>query len=184
MKKTLTAIALATALSMTSTSARADRVNQLSDERVRQAIAYAIDMDTIVETLFEGKAIVADSMIPNGGFKAEGLNAYSYDPDRARELLAAVPDMYAERFQHAVAKHQGTDHILGDYEGSFGASVRDLKNVLLAAASDPASSELDGTRTGKLDEAFDKFGKALDRARGDYDDIKESESILSEIVDG
>ena len=88
MKRTLTAIALATALSMTSTYAWADRVNQLSDERVRQAIAYAIDMDTIVETLFEGKAIVADSMIPNGGFKAEGLNAYSYDPDRARELLA------------------------------------------------------------------------------------------------
>ena len=45
-------------------------------------------METIVETLFEGKAIVADSMIPNGGFKADGLNAYSYDPDRARALLA------------------------------------------------------------------------------------------------
>lgn len=36
MKKTFTAIALATALSMTSTYAWADRVNQLSDERVRQ----------------------------------------------------------------------------------------------------------------------------------------------------
>ena len=36
MKKTFTAIALATALSMTSTNAWADRVNQLSDERVRQ----------------------------------------------------------------------------------------------------------------------------------------------------
>ncbi len=88
MNKILTAIALATALSMTSTYAWADRDNQLSDERVRQAIAYAIDMDTIVETLFEGKAIVADSMIPNGGFKAEGLERYSYDPDRARALLA------------------------------------------------------------------------------------------------
>ena len=81
-------IAVAAALSMTSTYAWADRLNQLSDERVRQAIAYAIDMDTIVETLFEGKAIVADSMIPNGGFKAEGLEMYSYDPDRARALLA------------------------------------------------------------------------------------------------
>ena len=57
-------IAVAAALSMTSTYAWADRLNQLSDERVRQAIAYAIDMDTIVETLLEGKAIVADSMIP------------------------------------------------------------------------------------------------------------------------
>ena len=33
--------------------------NPLSDSRVRQAIAYAIDMDTIQETLLEGKAIVA-----------------------------------------------------------------------------------------------------------------------------
>jgi serine protein kinase len=62
--------------------------------------------------------------------------------DEARELLAAVPSMYAERFEHAVASHQGADHILGDYEGSFGASVRDLKNVLLATAAD-LSSELE-----------------------------------------
>ncbi|NRB16360.1 MAG: peptide ABC transporter substrate-binding protein [Rhodobacteraceae bacterium] len=80
-------IALAAALQMTTTHAYADRANQLSDERVRQAIAYAIDMDTIVDTLFEGKAIVADSMIPNGGFKADGLNAYGYDPEKARALL-------------------------------------------------------------------------------------------------
>ncbi|MEC8197527.1 MAG: ABC transporter substrate-binding protein, partial [Pseudomonadota bacterium] len=80
-------MAIAAAVGMTSTFAYAERVNQLSDERVRQAIAYAIDMDTIVDTLFEGKAIVADSMIPNGSFKAEGLNAYSYDPDKARALL-------------------------------------------------------------------------------------------------
>lgn len=87
MKK-MFGMALATAVSLTSTFALADRVNQLSDERVRQAIAYAIDMDTIVETLFENKAIVADSMIPNGGFKAESLEKYAYNPDKARDLLA------------------------------------------------------------------------------------------------
>jgi len=86
MKKFL-GMALATAVSLSTTQAWADRVNQLSDERVRQAIAYAIDMDTIVETLFEGKAIVADSMIPNGGYKAEGLERYGYDPKKARALL-------------------------------------------------------------------------------------------------
>lgn len=83
-------LAIATAMSMTSNFAYADRVNQLSDERVRAAIAYAIDMDTIVETLFEGKAIVADSMIPNGPYKADGLERYAYNPDKARELLAAA----------------------------------------------------------------------------------------------
>lgn len=83
-------LAVAATMSLTSMLAWADRPNMLSDERVRQAIAYAIDMDTIVETLFEGKAIVADSMIPNGGFKAEGLDPYSYNPDKARALLAAA----------------------------------------------------------------------------------------------
>ncbi|MHA1553380.1 MAG: ABC transporter substrate-binding protein [Alphaproteobacteria bacterium] len=88
MRKMLGVAALAAALQMTASYAVADKANQLSDERVRQAIAYAIDMETIVETLFEGKAIVADSMIPNGAFKADGLNSYAYDPDKARALLA------------------------------------------------------------------------------------------------
>jgi peptide/nickel transport system substrate-binding protein len=61
--------------------------NQLSDLRVRKAIAYAIDMDTIVETIFEGMAIAADSSIPNGSFKAPGLDRHKYDPDKARQLL-------------------------------------------------------------------------------------------------
>ncbi len=61
--------------------------NPLSDYRVRQAIAYAIDMDRIAETLLEGKAIAADSLTPNGPWKTPGLNAYTYDPDMAKKLL-------------------------------------------------------------------------------------------------
>ncbi|MBT4568722.1 MAG: peptide ABC transporter substrate-binding protein [Marinovum sp.] len=71
-------------------SAQAINSEALSDPRVRQAIAYAIDMDTIVETLLEGKAIAADSMLPNGPHKPSGLNPYSYNPEKARELLAAA----------------------------------------------------------------------------------------------
>ncbi len=86
MKKTLLGVAMAAVMQFSASDALAE-ANQLSDTRVRQAIAYAIDMDTIVETLFEGKAIAADSMIPNGAFKAPGLNAYQYDPDKAKALL-------------------------------------------------------------------------------------------------
>ncbi|MCA9698958.1 MAG: serine protein kinase PrkA, partial [Myxococcales bacterium] len=45
----------------------------------------------------------------------EGLSS-----EEARELLAAVPDMYVERFNHAVVRVEGSDYPLGDYEGSFG----------------------------------------------------------------
>lgn len=59
--------------------------NPLSDVRVRQAIAYAIDMDTIAETFFAGMVTPADSLTPENGL---GLNPYSYDPEKAMELLA------------------------------------------------------------------------------------------------
>ncbi len=60
----------------------------LADARVRQAIRYAIDMATICETLLEGSAVPADVMIPGAADKAAGLNAYEYNPDKAKELLA------------------------------------------------------------------------------------------------
>lgn len=65
----------------------ASNPNPLSDVRVRQAIAYAIDMDTICATLLEGKAIPADSLTPNGDWKIEGLDNYAYNPEKAKKLL-------------------------------------------------------------------------------------------------
>ncbi|MCH4887510.1 peptide ABC transporter substrate-binding protein [Acidaminobacter sp. JC074] len=61
--------------------------NPLSDVRVRQAIAYAIDMDALAASLLEGKAIPANSLTPNGDWKANGLNNYTYNPEKAKELL-------------------------------------------------------------------------------------------------
>ena len=83
----ISTLALTAALLASPLPALAQVENPLADARVRQAIAYAIDMDTITETLFRGTATPADSMIPNGAYKVEGLNAYAYDPDKARALL-------------------------------------------------------------------------------------------------
>lgn len=59
----------------------------LADVRVRQAIAYAIDMEAICEGLFEGACMPANAMAPNSDSKATGLNDYSYDPEKATALL-------------------------------------------------------------------------------------------------
>lgn len=59
----------------------------LADEKVRQAIMYALDMDSILEGIFEGAAIPANSLTPNGVDKVDGLNDYKYDPEKAKELL-------------------------------------------------------------------------------------------------
>jgi peptide/nickel transport system substrate-binding protein len=68
------------------TSGAADR-NPLSDVRVRQAIAHAIDRDTICKTLLQGKANPANSLTPNGEWKGAGLTDYPYNPEKARQLL-------------------------------------------------------------------------------------------------
>ena len=68
--------------------AQATNSNALSDVRVRQALCMEIDMETIAATLFEGQIIVADSLLPNGPMKSPNLPDYSYNPDKARALLA------------------------------------------------------------------------------------------------
>ncbi|HMR67333.1 MAG TPA: ABC transporter substrate-binding protein, partial [Anaerolineae bacterium] len=59
------------------------------NEQVRQAIAYAIDKQRIVENFYPPESTVADYFTPcaiPGG--CEGTPFPSYDPDRAKELLA------------------------------------------------------------------------------------------------
>lgn len=58
------------------------------DVRVRQAVAYAIDWDTIMENLFPGIATRATAPIPESVFGYAANDAYEYDPELARELLA------------------------------------------------------------------------------------------------
>ena len=61
------ALAILAAQVATSASAQATNSSELSDPRVRQAIAYAIDMETIAETLFEGAAIPAQGLTSDPG---------------------------------------------------------------------------------------------------------------------
>ncbi|MGV3650277.1 MAG: ABC transporter substrate-binding protein [Devosia sp.] len=89
--KTLIAAGLAALLSTTAIApplAQPTNENPLSDPRVRKAIAHALDMDTIVETIFEGQAVRAVGMLPDGPNKPTDLIRYDYDPDKARALLA------------------------------------------------------------------------------------------------
>jgi peptide/nickel transport system substrate-binding protein len=61
----------------------------LQDKRVRQAMMYAIDRKTIVESLLQGRGEVVNSPIfgPEWMGIPEGLNAYDYDPEKAKALL-------------------------------------------------------------------------------------------------
>ncbi len=61
----------------------------LRDKRVRQALVYGINRELIVQQLFEGKQPVSHGPFPpkHYGYNPN-IKKYSYDPARARQLLA------------------------------------------------------------------------------------------------
>ncbi len=63
----------------------------LSDLRVRQAIAHAIDREAIIERVMRGAARTAETLFPPEHWAGDpGLRPYAYDPARARRLLEAA----------------------------------------------------------------------------------------------
>jgi nickel ABC transporter nickel/metallophore binding protein len=60
------------------------------DLRVRQAINHAIDRQGLVDAIFGRHATVATGLLPDGipYVTRTGLETYTYDPERARTLLA------------------------------------------------------------------------------------------------
>ncbi|HYE66434.1 MAG TPA: ABC transporter substrate-binding protein [Pyrinomonadaceae bacterium] len=63
------------------------RSEPLDDARVRQAIAYAIDRESIIRDLLLGQARIAHSILPEGSWAYHAAQTYSYDPQRAKRLL-------------------------------------------------------------------------------------------------
>lgn len=61
----------------------------LADKRVRQAMMYALDREAIVDAIFAGEASVVHQTIIGPEWMGElELNPYTFDPDRARQLLS------------------------------------------------------------------------------------------------
>ncbi len=60
----------------------------LKDNRVRQAMAHAIDVRPIIQYLFRGEAQPAYSILPPEHWAYDGdVERYPYDPAKARQLL-------------------------------------------------------------------------------------------------
>lgn len=81
---------LQTAVSMCTTSIGLNAaLPPLDDVRVRQAFSYALDRELLIDSFWGGDALLANGSLPPGmpGFNAE-LDGYSFEPDRARQLLA------------------------------------------------------------------------------------------------
>ena len=74
-----------------------DRDTPLNDIRVRHALNYAVDKQTIADVLLDGLASVASQpAVPEAYGFDPTLSPYAYDPDKARQLLAEAG--YADGF--------------------------------------------------------------------------------------
>ena len=118
----------------------------LADVRVRQAIRYAIDMQTICDTLMNGGAVPANSLAPDENLKSDKLNNYSYDPEKARELLkeagwdgtATLKCVYYYTDQATVDLMSAIQAYLADVGITFKAELveGDLASILWTAPAD------------------------------------------------
>jgi peptide/nickel transport system substrate-binding protein len=59
------------------------------DQAIRQALAYGLDWDGIIKTVYAGQAtrIMGPLHPASWAYDSTGLNPYSYDPAKARQLL-------------------------------------------------------------------------------------------------
>ena len=83
----------------------------LKDVRVRQAIAYALDRQPMIDYLWRGQAQPARSVLPPQSWAYNGdVPTYAHDPDKANQLLdaAGYPMANGVRF-HIVMKTSTTE---------------------------------------------------------------------------
>lgn len=132
----------------------------LADLRIRQALRYAIDMETIVDTVFEGKAQRAVSMTAPGSWLADGLNEYAYNPEMATKLLkeAQWPSEYVLDVVYYYGDQQTVDlmSIIQQYWAQVGvkAQFRKLEGDLTAQLWVPPADRVNGPSAIKWDLAY------------------------------
>ncbi len=95
------------------------------DPKVRQALNYAIDLQSIAENVLDGRVSPATGVIPPGfPSHTENLRSYEYNPDLARELIQS--STYAD----ALASGD-FPRVTLTISGSFGAAIPTYLEVIL-----------------------------------------------------
>lgn len=98
----------------------------LADKRVRQALNYAVDKQSIIDNIFSGSGNPASqAAVPTAFGYNENIQPYSYDPDKAKQLLAEAGYPNGEgielEFRAIVTS--------ADFRFSYEAAVQDLNRI-------------------------------------------------------
>jgi len=106
----------------------------VNNARVRQAIAYAIDRESIVKNLLQGQARIAHSILPQESWAySTEQKTYAYDPAQAKKLLdeAGFPDPDGDgprlRFAEPLSfKISASNAVVRQYAGVIQNSLREV----------------------------------------------------------
>lgn len=96
------------------------------DIRVRQALAHAIDMPSLVDIVFQGNATVADSYYIPSILGHKSVGPMEYNPEKAKELLiqAGYPDgIEIEFYTYEHPIHSAVAEVLQSMWGAVGVKV-------------------------------------------------------------
>ncbi len=101
----------------------------LQDLRVRQALLYAIDRDTMVKRLFNGMQPVAATWVnPLDPNYTKDTATYSYQPDKAKQLLAAAG---WKPGTDGICRNDKGDRLSFEFATTAGNKLRELQEQVL-----------------------------------------------------
>jgi peptide/nickel transport system substrate-binding protein len=60
----------------------------VNNEKIREAIGYAVDKQALIDAFYAGLGVPADNWMPLGTQYAKPENLPTYDPDKAKQLIA------------------------------------------------------------------------------------------------
>ena len=135
----------------------------LDNVKVRQAIAYAIDRESLIKNLLLGFGKIAHSIIPEESWAYSAGQTYSYDPARAKKLLdeAGFPDPDGDgprmRFQKPISyKLAGTNIAGRQYAGVIQNSLKEI-GVPVEIETPEQNTLFDELRRGNFQIAYSQW---------------------------
>lgn len=132
------------------------------DVRIRQAMMYAIDRQTTIDTVKLGTGTLSNTMFPAEWARAADLTDYPYDPEKAKTLLAEAGwdssrQIDLQRYYTDQVNKDTVDAIAAMLQAvGINAVVREVKSAEFQASVDDGSLEL----------AYAANGQGLDPSLG------------------
>lgn len=130
-------------------------VPALASVEVRQALNYAVDNQSIIDTVFQGQGIASSLGFTPGsgpGYDESLLDYYEYDPEKAKSLLAEAG--YGDGFSFeavTLPKDQPMAEAVAGYLDAVGVTM----NLVVRAPGETANTDI-----GKYDAAAAALGLA------------------------